>query len=250
MSLRRIFLTWGAPSAVPTHVELEPGPTDVGRGPDCAIKLRPSNVSSRHARFLRLGDAVFVEDLGSTNGTTLNGTAVVGQTRLREGDLVQVGNVAFAVFSTEGGDADDAVDDADNDAADARVMADAIGGVDVEVTAAGDDPLVFALPGTALLSFRLDPDGRGQAPDPVSVWLRPRRGGWWVARIPGAQPAVVRGGLVSFVGSTVAVDEAWQLGPLAVRLRPSPTRTRTAFAHRCAGGTLSLLPPDPDLVET
>ena len=248
MSLRRIFLTWGAPSAVPTHVELEPGPSQAGRGPGSAIKVRSSEVSSRHARFLRLGDAVFVEDLGSTNGTRLNGTPVVGQTRVREGDLVQMGNVAFAVFSTGGSDDDTATDTDDDD--DARVMADAIGGVDVEVTAAGDDPLAFALPGTALLSFRLDPDGRGPAPDPVSVWLRPRRGGWWVARIPGAQPAVVRGGLVSFVGSTVAVDEAWQLGPLAVRLRPSPSRTRTAFAHRCAGGTLSLLPPDPDLVET
>jgi pSer/pThr/pTyr-binding forkhead associated (FHA) protein len=64
----------------------------VGRGGGCGIVLVDDHyVSTVHARLFRRGDDVYVEDLGSRNGTYLNGSPVAGVTRLRRGDRVQFG---------------------------------------------------------------------------------------------------------------------------------------------------------------
>lgn len=62
----------------------------VGRLAECGIALTDVNVSRRHAAFVREGAGWAIEDLGSTNGTRLNGQPVT-HTRLRDGDLVEVG---------------------------------------------------------------------------------------------------------------------------------------------------------------
>ena len=46
----------------------------IGRLPECDVVLADSNVSRRHAELRRKGDGVFVTDLGSTNGTKVNGS--------------------------------------------------------------------------------------------------------------------------------------------------------------------------------
>jgi predicted component of type VI protein secretion system len=63
--------------------------------------VEDASVSRRHARVLREGELWLVEDLGSSNGTFLNG--VRGQRlTLRAGDLVTFGTVAFDVLAVEG----------------------------------------------------------------------------------------------------------------------------------------------------
>lgn len=62
----------------------------IGRLPECEIQLADPNVSRRHAQLRRQGEAVYVVDLGSTNGTKVNGVAV-RQHRLVAGDVVTVG---------------------------------------------------------------------------------------------------------------------------------------------------------------
>ncbi len=61
-----------------------------GRHPDSAIFLDDVTVSRRHAELHRLGDGFEVRDVGSLNGTYLNGTSV-DRASLRDGDVVQVG---------------------------------------------------------------------------------------------------------------------------------------------------------------
>jgi pSer/pThr/pTyr-binding forkhead associated (FHA) protein len=64
----------------------------VGRGGGCGIVLADDQfVSTVHARVFRRGDDVFVEDLGSRNGTFVNGHPVEGTARLTRGDRVQFG---------------------------------------------------------------------------------------------------------------------------------------------------------------
>jgi hypothetical protein len=63
----------------------------IGRLPECEVVLPDSNVSRRHAELRRKGDGVFVTDLGSTNGTRVNGTPVREQL-LANGDEVSVGS--------------------------------------------------------------------------------------------------------------------------------------------------------------
>jgi pSer/pThr/pTyr-binding forkhead associated (FHA) protein len=64
----------------------------VGRASGCAVGLLEDNfVSQVHARVFRRGDDYWVEDLGSTNGTLLNGRRLTGPAPVRKGDRVQVG---------------------------------------------------------------------------------------------------------------------------------------------------------------
>jgi hypothetical protein len=70
----------------------------VGRGGGCGIVLPDDGfVSTVHARVFRRGDEVLVEDLGSRNGTFLNGDRVSVATRLRRGDRVQFGQTIAEV---------------------------------------------------------------------------------------------------------------------------------------------------------
>ena len=50
-------------------------------------------VSGRHARFQLMGQNLFVEDLGSTNGTAVNGQRISAPTALRNKDVVNIGDV-------------------------------------------------------------------------------------------------------------------------------------------------------------
>ena len=72
----------------------------VGRGTaDVTFRLTDRNVSRRHARFLRQNGGVFVEDLGSLTGTRVNGERITGKRRLRDGDLVQIGDYDLALLA-------------------------------------------------------------------------------------------------------------------------------------------------------
>src|SRR5205807_10635907 len=66
-------------------------PVTVGRLPECDIVLADSNVSRRHAEVRRQGNGFVVVDLGSTNGTKVNGVGV-RERRLADGDELRVGN--------------------------------------------------------------------------------------------------------------------------------------------------------------
>lgn len=64
----------------------------VGRGGGCGIVLADDSfVSTVHARVFRRDGEVWVEDLGSRNGTLLNGQALVHASPLRRGDQLQFG---------------------------------------------------------------------------------------------------------------------------------------------------------------
>jgi hypothetical protein len=68
----------------------------VGRGAGCAVVLTDDTfVSTVHARIFMRGSDPYVEDLGSTNGTLLNGETVVEPVRLRQGDRVQFGQTVM-----------------------------------------------------------------------------------------------------------------------------------------------------------
>ncbi len=70
----------------------------VGRGGGCGIVLPDDHfVSTVHARVFRRGDEVYVEDLGSRNGTFVNGSPVASPIRLRRGDRVQFGETVAEV---------------------------------------------------------------------------------------------------------------------------------------------------------
>ena len=75
------------------HVEIKGGRLTFGRSLDCDVILRDEDVSSRHAQIIRNQNVYWLQDLGSTNGTWINGVRAVGQMPVRTGDRVQIGNV-------------------------------------------------------------------------------------------------------------------------------------------------------------
>jgi len=79
--------------------------TVVGRREDCDLRIPLGEVSRKHCRFVRDGDMLRVEDLGSSNGTYVNGQRVQEAT-LTPGDSVQVGPVVF-VLQVDGEPADE-----------------------------------------------------------------------------------------------------------------------------------------------
>jgi hypothetical protein len=74
-----------------------PDEVTLGRAPGCGIRLEDPYTSSLHARISRRDQTLWIEDLGSTNGTWVNAVRVTGPTKLGRGDLVQVGGTVFEV---------------------------------------------------------------------------------------------------------------------------------------------------------
>ena len=74
-----------------SRVQLGEEPLVIGRLADCDVVLVDPNVSRRHAELRRDGSSVVLIDLGSTNGTRVNG-ATVKQRRLADGDEISLGS--------------------------------------------------------------------------------------------------------------------------------------------------------------
>ena len=72
------------------------GPVTVGRSSTAEIQLIDEKVSREHCRFTPDGAKVTVEDLGSHNGTYVNGEKISGPRTLAAGDEVAVGDSLFA----------------------------------------------------------------------------------------------------------------------------------------------------------
>ncbi len=73
----------------------------MGRATSCFIPLLGEGVSRRHARIFWDGQAYTVEDLGSTNGTQVNGESLKGPRRLADQDMIKVGSFDLKVVFTE-----------------------------------------------------------------------------------------------------------------------------------------------------
>ena len=73
------------------------GPVVIGRSPGADIVLGDDFVSGRHARVAPQGDSAIDEDLGSTNGTVLNGAPLKQVTVLRVGDTIDIGATRLKV---------------------------------------------------------------------------------------------------------------------------------------------------------
>jgi len=70
----------------------------IGRGETCHLRPNSEQVSREHAEFTISGESVVVRDLGSRNGTLVNGKALTTEVcKLKDRDLVQVGPLTFAV---------------------------------------------------------------------------------------------------------------------------------------------------------
>ena len=69
----------------------------IGRQDGNTIRLTERNVSRRHARLLKENGNLLIEDLGSYNGVRVNGEKISAPTKIKEGDLVEIGDYDLGV---------------------------------------------------------------------------------------------------------------------------------------------------------
>jgi pSer/pThr/pTyr-binding forkhead associated (FHA) protein len=69
----------------------------IGRGADCDLRLHASAISRHHCLLRVRGEEASVADLGSSNGTFVNGQRVRSQTRLHRGDELRLGSYTFLI---------------------------------------------------------------------------------------------------------------------------------------------------------
>lgn len=72
--------------------------TNLGRGPSNEIVINHAQVSRQHARLTRQGGTVVLEDLGSTNGTYVNGVRLTAPQTLSNGDVIGLGDTITFTF--------------------------------------------------------------------------------------------------------------------------------------------------------
>ena len=90
------------PGRASRRVDLDAGPTTLGRGSDCQVVLADAHASRHHARLEVRGGVVVLVDLGSTNGTRVNGHRI-REVVLGVGDRIELGQTLVRVVPSDAG---------------------------------------------------------------------------------------------------------------------------------------------------
>jgi pSer/pThr/pTyr-binding forkhead associated (FHA) protein len=83
-------------------IKLTNGVTTLGRQETCQIQVKSSQVSRRHCELYEKKGVLLVKDLGSSNGTFVNGKKIRGEKALQSGDELTIGQVSFKVEQIAG----------------------------------------------------------------------------------------------------------------------------------------------------
>jgi DNA-binding winged helix-turn-helix (wHTH) protein len=94
------WLAWG-----PDRIPVPQGDNPLGRGEDSLVALTEQRVSRRHAHIVVSQGLAILEDLGSRNGTYLNGRKIEGPVTLHSGDRIGIGStqLLFVMAAREPG---------------------------------------------------------------------------------------------------------------------------------------------------
>lgn len=87
-------LFWGS-----REFDLISGENLIGRSTECQVSLGSSTISRHHARILLAEGQVLLEDLGSKNGTLLNGAKIERSVPLQDGDEIRLGSIELTYRS-------------------------------------------------------------------------------------------------------------------------------------------------------
>jgi two-component system, cell cycle response regulator len=85
-------------ASVGAMFKLDGPESTIGRGSSSQVRLQDDGISRRHARIVRIGSDVYVEDLESANGTIVNGERVA-RAALKDGDKIRIGSTTILKFT-------------------------------------------------------------------------------------------------------------------------------------------------------
>ena len=101
----RAEVTVYSPLFSPFRQPLQGEAVSIGRASDCSIPIKDRYLSRKHAEIVAVGNAWMLKDLGSANGTYLNGSRVERDEILKTGDRIRLGDTEI-VFETSGASTD------------------------------------------------------------------------------------------------------------------------------------------------
>jgi ABC-type multidrug transport system ATPase subunit len=102
----KLILTNNQSSASPKEFELIKPEIVMGRDDGVDIVIATPAISRRHARLMRDGDGYVLEDLGSSNGTFVNGDRLIGRRALQHGDQIRLGQAITFTYQSQTVEAD------------------------------------------------------------------------------------------------------------------------------------------------
>jgi serine phosphatase RsbU (regulator of sigma subunit)/pSer/pThr/pTyr-binding forkhead associated (FHA) protein len=97
----RAEVTVYSPLFSPFRHTLDGSAVSIGRASDCSIPIKDRYLSRKHAEIIAVGAAWVLKDLGSANGTYLNGTRVERDEALKPGDRIRLGDTEIVFEATE-----------------------------------------------------------------------------------------------------------------------------------------------------
>src|SRR5215210_6276983 len=101
----RAEVTVYSPLFSPFRQPLQGAAVSIGRASDCSIPIKDRYLSRKHAEIIQVGSGWMLKDLGSANGTYLNGSRVERNELLKTGDRIRLGDTEI-VFETSGASTD------------------------------------------------------------------------------------------------------------------------------------------------
>jgi pilus assembly protein CpaF len=101
-----MILSVSDPRSEPKRLHVERAKVVLGKHPECDVVLESGKVSRRHAEIVARGGELFIHDLGSTNGTRLNGKPLEGEVPLRRGDVIEIAEFRIALTEQANGSAE------------------------------------------------------------------------------------------------------------------------------------------------
>ncbi len=87
--------------SISSTLKLGDGVTTIGRHDECQLRIKSSQVSRKHCELFEKKGHLLVKDLGSSNGTIVNGKKVQGQRVLEPGDELSIGPILLRVVKSE-----------------------------------------------------------------------------------------------------------------------------------------------------
>ncbi len=93
------------------EISLQDGEHLIGRAPDAAVCIDSPKVSRHHARIVVDGNQASVDDMGSKNGTYVDGKMVKGPSALKGGDEIIIGSIAITFIDGREGNATETMSD-------------------------------------------------------------------------------------------------------------------------------------------
>ena len=131
----------------------------IGRSVECQLRPNSELISRHHCQISVIGDTVTIMDLGSSNGTIVNGERITEEVPINDGDLVQVGPLGFQVLLSR----DTVVEAA------APAAAETVPDVARQVAQPVAQPVAAATPANAAIAGKLG--SKDARPDDIQQWL-------------------------------------------------------------------------------